>query len=371
MLETLAFIAFSLALVPALVFLFNLPEFRRPRFRGPSVPRPPVSVLIPARNEERNIATVLDSVLSSDGVELEVIVLDDHSTDRTPAIVREHTKRDSRVRLETAPPLPEGWAGKQHACAHLATHAGHEILFFLDADVRLTPHAIAAMVDFLEESEASLVSGFPGQELKTLGEKLLIPMIHFILLGFLSIRMMRLTNSPGCGAGWGGLFVTRKDEYDAVGGHSAIRNTFHDGIRLPRLYRRHGKQTDFCNLAWSVTCRMYQSSREVWNGLGKNATEGIASPQLIVPFSVLLFGGQILPWILLPFSPGWAGAAIALGVGTRLLQAFLYRLSIIGALLQPVSVTLFLCIQWQALSRKMRGLRPSWRDRTLDDSFPG
>ncbi|MEM0897855.1 MAG: glycosyltransferase family 2 protein, partial [Verrucomicrobiota bacterium] len=301
--DVLAQVAFWLAFVPAVVFLLNLKEFRRPGVRRlSSAEWPSVSVLIPARDEEANIETVLRSVLSSEHIDLEVVVLDDHSTDRTVEIVKAIAAEDLRVRLEHAPPLPPGWAGKQHACARLAEHARNEILFFLDADVRVDPQAVAAMVDFLDTSKAQLVSGFPGQEMRTIGEKLLVPMIHFILLGFLSLRMMRVTTSTGCGAGWGGLFVARKTDYETSGGHEAIRNTFHDGIRLPRLFRRHGMKTDFCNLAGLVTCRMYRDFSGVWRGLGKNATEGIAAPGLIFPFSVLLFGGHVLPWLLLPFA---------------------------------------------------------------------
>ncbi|MEM9478631.1 MAG: glycosyltransferase family 2 protein [Verrucomicrobiota bacterium] len=370
MIDILAQVAFWLALIPAVVFLANLREFRRPP-RHSREDRDSVSILIPARDEEENIEGVLKSVLASEGVDFEIVVLDDHSTDRTVEIVQTIAEEDSRVRLEHAPPLPSGWAGKQHACACLAEHARNEILFFLDADVRIQPQAVGAMVDFLDTSGSQLVSGFPEQELRTSGEKLLVPLIHFILLGFLSMRMMRMTKSTGCGAGWGGLFVTRRADYNQAGGHSAIRNTFHDGIRLPRLYRRAGMQTDFCNLTGLVTCRMYRDFGGVWKGLGKNATEGIASPGLIGPFSFLLFGGHVLPWLLLPFSPLLAGAAILVSLFPRLAQAILYRLSIGGALLHPVGIGLFLAIQWEAFYKDLRGIRPTWRGRALDESLPG
>src|SRR5204862_2615144 len=143
------------------------------------------SVLIPARNEELGIAAAIRSVLASQNVELEVIVLDDASTDRTADIVRALATEDPRVRLEPAPPLPSGWCGKQHACFALSKLARYPVLTFLDADVRLTPDALARMAALLDRSGAALVSGFPRQETGTFLEKLVIPLINWLLSCYL------------------------------------------------------------------------------------------------------------------------------------------------------------------------------------------
>ena len=137
------------AAIPCLLFLRNLRGFHPPRPSPASPHLPAISVLIPARNEQANIAAALESVLANRGAELEVVVLDDHSTDRTPDIVHEFARTDSRVRLEKAPPLPGGWCGKQHACAVLAERARNPLLVFMDADVRLEPFALAGMATFL------------------------------------------------------------------------------------------------------------------------------------------------------------------------------------------------------------------------------
>ena len=181
------------------------------------------SVLIPARNEERNIGPAVRSILESTAAPIEVIVLDDASTDKTAEIVREIARSDRRVRIETAPPLPPGWCGKQHACHVLSGLASHPILIFLDADVRLKPGAVARMTAFLEQSGAALASGVPEQVTRTASERLLVPLIHFVLLGFLPIRRMRIDLHPALGAGCGQLFVAFRHAYVASGGHRAIR----------------------------------------------------------------------------------------------------------------------------------------------------
>src|SRR3954471_9208696 len=166
----LAALSCVLALLPGLLFLRNLHLYRLlPRTRSLGTK---CSVLIPARNEEANIGAALQSVLQSDGVEIEVIVLDDHSTDRTAEIVREIAQTDPRVRLETAPALPAGWFGKNFACHRLAGLARHPLLLFLDADVRVSrPDSLARLAAFVEQSGTPLVSGVPREETYGLMEK--------------------------------------------------------------------------------------------------------------------------------------------------------------------------------------------------------
>ena len=137
MLLALTCFAFICAAIPAVLFARNLPLYRRAPVPPASSDLPRISLLIPARNEEHNIAAAIDAGLASGGVNLEIVVLDDHSTDRTAAIVREVAARDPRVRLEGAPELPAGWCGKQHACHILAEHARRPLLVFVDADTRL------------------------------------------------------------------------------------------------------------------------------------------------------------------------------------------------------------------------------------------
>ena len=123
-----------------------------------------------------------------------------------------------------------------------------------------------------------LLSGFPHEETGSWLEKLLIPLIHFILLGFLPLGRMRLSKSPAFAAGCGQLFIAQRSAYESAGGHAAIRSSLHDGILLPRAFRRAGQTTDVFDATNLAECRMYRSAKEVWLGLLKNAGEGMASP---------------------------------------------------------------------------------------------
>jgi len=370
----LALASLILAGIPAALFLRNLALYKAPpRPLRADAHLPAISLLIPARNEERSIGAALESALASVGVELEVIVLDDDSHDRTAEIVREFAARDSRVELSAAPPLPADWCGKQFACSVLATLASHETLCFCDADVRLSADGLARMIAFMDVSGAALVSGFPHQETGTFFEKALIPLMHFILLGFLPMGSMRRSTNPAFAAGCGQVFVTRRSEYDKAGGHSAIRESRHDGITLPKAFRQAGLSTDLCDATAIAECRMYRNVTEVFSGLLKNATEGIAAPSRILIFTILLFGGQVLPFILLASAIYSAmpsrivvvvGFAAILSWMPRVVAAMRFRQSFLGALLQPFSISLFLAIQWYACICLLLGTPAVWKGRS-------
>ena len=371
----------ALAALPALLFIRNLPHYR---VAAPVAGWPDpagikaagsagISVLIPARNEEAGIATSLQCVLANQFQAFEVLVLDDASTDRTAAIVTEFAQQDGRVQLLQSAQLPEGWNGKQHACWQLAEAAKYEWLLFLDADVRLSPDALARIASELATEPRDLLSGFPFQETRTIGEQLLIPLMHLVLLGFLPLDQMRASRKPEFGAGCGQLFIARREAYFAADGHRAIRDSRHDGLKLPRAFRSAGLVTDLFDATDIASCRMYSSMQQVVQGLLKNATEGIAQPKLIAVFSVLLIGGQTLPIFSLPHAVfyGWPVAAIViLCLATiasfipRSLAAKQFKQPWLGVVLNPIAVALFVALQWWALARKSLGVKPVlWRGR--------
>ena len=368
-LEILALVALVLAAIPCGLFLLNLLVYRPLPICHPSSATR-LSVLIPARNEEANIRATLEAVLASRGCDLEMVVLDDHSTDRTAALVNDLARRDDRVRLETAPALPAGWCGKQHACHVLARLARHPLLVFIDADVRLAPDALARMASFMEHRPVALASGVPRQELGTFSERLLLPLIHFILLGFLPMHLMRRSRFPALSAGCGQLFIARRDAYEQCGGHARLRDSLHDGLKLPRVFRQAGFATGLFDATDLATCRMYHTNRETWRGLGKNATEGLAAPGMILPMTVWLLGGQVLPFVLLalalmlsPTGLAFAAAAAVCAWLPRLVACRKFHQPAGATLLHPFGVFALLAIQWHALGRQLAGKPALWKGR--------
>ena len=329
-----------------------------------------MSVLIPARDEEHNIRATLESALASTSIELEVIVLDDHSADGTPEIVRELAERDSRVRLINGEPLRGGWCGKNFACSQLAQAARHPLLVFMDADVRVShPDSLARLAAFVEQSGAALASGVPREETRGLMEKLIIPLIHFILLSFLPLQRMRASTDPRFAAACGQILAVRREAYEQAGGHAAIADRIHDAVALTRVFRAHGLPTDLFDATDTFHCRMYQRASEVWNGFAKNAHEGLGSPRLIVPATILLLGGQVLPLVILAL----AASPLALTFATlgtmatflpRFVAAVRFRQTLLGALLHPIGICVLVAIQWSAFFRLLRHRPAVWKGRS-------
>jgi hypothetical protein len=376
-LEILAFISFVFAAFPCGLFLINL-RIYRPISRRKSPVANAISILIPARNEEENIGDTLQAALSNRGCDFEIIVLDDHSTDRTAEIVDGFAQRDPRVRLESAPPLPAGWCGKQHACHVLAKLARYPLLVFIDADVRLSPDALARMAGFMEEGHAALASGVPRQELNTFSEILLIPLIHFVLLGFLPMHAMRRNRRPAMSAGCGQLFIARSEAYEQCGGHAMLRTSLHDGLMLPRVFRRAGLPTGLFDATDLATCRMYHTNGDTWRGLAKNATEGLAAPSTILPMTALLMGGQVMPFAFLALVPQANLPVVAMAAGAallswlpRLIAAKRFHQPLVSAMLHPLGILALLAIQWHALARQLAGRPAMWKGRCYSFSEPG
>jgi cellulose synthase/poly-beta-1,6-N-acetylglucosamine synthase-like glycosyltransferase len=361
-------IAVSLSVLSAGVFIVNLRQFRRlPKHK---TARLAMSVLIPARNERRRIGSTLRSLMKCRDIEIEIIVLDDESSDETARVVRTFSKVDSRIRLETSTRLQNGWCGKTFACQQLASLARHPLLLFLDADVQVIRRdALSRLASVMEESNIALASGFPQQETKTFAEKLMVPLIQFVLLAFLPIRRMRRTTAPAFAVASGQLVAVRREVYEKVGGHAAVATSLHDGLMLARNFRAHGFVTDIFDASDCFKCRMYQTMKEVWNGFLKNAHEGLGSPQLIPWATVLLFGGQVLPFCLLvgtqvPWIQRVAAVAAFASWLPRFIGVVRFRESLLAAILHPLGVLTLLVIQWSSLLRSLAKRPVRWKGRS-------
>ncbi|GJE41703.1 glycosyltransferase [Methylobacterium soli] len=367
----LALLCLACALLPAILAAMNLTLLRTPEAetRAPGL----ISILIPARNEEANIEATLRAALASAGTAIEILVGDDHSTDRTAAIVRGLAAEDARLRLVCVPSLPEGWTGKNHACAHLADAARGEHLLFIDADVRLEPNAAAGLAAHARRTGAALVSGVPRQRMPTLGERLTVPMINFLLVGFLPVAMMRASARPTLGAACGQLVLILRAVYAETGGHAAIRTSLHDGVHLPRVLRAKGHRTDLVAGQALATCRMYRSFAEAWAGFSKNAHEGMATPRALPVWTLLLLLGQVLPFLLVlaglfGLLPGHtlaaALAALIIALSTRAAITLVVNEPVATIPLHPLTVLTALAIQWNVLLRQERAGAATWKGRS-------
>lgn len=359
------------AALPAAMIALNLRHYRvLPESTHRDVPS--VSVLIPARNEAGNIRAAVESVLSCEGLDFEVLVWDDGSSDGTGQIVRDIAAQDSRVRLIEGLPLPPEWAGKPFGCWNLAEYARCDVLLFMDADVRLRGgDSLMRMASAFGRPDLDLLSGVPWQRVETLSEVMMVPLIHFVLLGFLPFQKMRTTVDPRFAAACGQLMLFRRSSYFEVGGHSTAKRSFHEGLALARSFRNANRGTDLFDATEVAVCRMYSGVGEVWRGFAKNAHEGLASPKSILPLSGLLFFGQVVPFLALVsnklegLGARLALFALALSFASRGALGIRFKQPLSGVLLQPMAVGMLLLNQWYGALRYWMGKPLAWRGRAL------
>lgn len=351
----------------------NLRLYRAPRPAGAGAGEL-VSVCIPARNEELNIEACVRSVLRSVHP-VEVLVYDDESTDETPVILARLAQEDARVRRVPTVPMPEGWSGKQHACDRMGRAASGKWVLFTDADVRFEPGAVAGAVDFARAGDRSLVSTFPRQICGTIGELLQVPMMFFILFSYLPFGRMRSTTQPSASAACGQFILADREAYLKIGGHATFKDSMHDGVRMPRAFRKMGYRTDLFDGTGLVSVRMYQGFAQSWRGFAKNAYEGLGSVPLLVFLTVMHAVGHASAWVVMPIAfaageplAGTLGlASIGANVTQRAALCKRFEHPLWLALLHPVAVAIMTAVQWDSLRIHLRRGR-TWRGRSLGQS---
>jgi chlorobactene glucosyltransferase len=269
---------FAGAVASSLVLAANLRALRRLRldaFRPTARAAcnwPVVSVLVPARNEAANIERCVRSLLAQDYPALEILVLDDGSTDGTYEIVEQVWAEDTsgRLRLIRGGDLPKGWMGKCYACQQLADQAQGDYLLFTDADTVHAPGAVAGAVAAAEQLDAALVTALPRQEARSFIERLFQPMLAYDVLTLLPIELVGRVAAPIVSAGNGQFLCFRRDAYDAIGGHAAVYDRVLEDMEIVRRLKAAKYRAVWLDGGKAVRCRMYRSFGDLWKGYSKN-----------------------------------------------------------------------------------------------------
>ncbi len=230
---------------------------------------PLISVLVPARNEERDIAACVESLLRQDYPAFEVLVLDDGSSDRTGELVVAIAARDPRVRLLRGQPLPPGWAGKPYACHQLAAAAKGEWLLFTDADTIHAPDMLISALTYARAHRLSLVSGFPFQKTSSFSQRVVIPAMWSIVVTCVPLWWAQGARRPKAGLVIGQFIFVNAADYREVGGHAAVRGRIIEDVWLGIAFARRGKRLATVDLAGVVTTRMYEGVGDLWEGFSK------------------------------------------------------------------------------------------------------
>lgn len=310
-----------------------------------------VSILIPARNEEERLPGLLESLISQTNRPLEVLVLNDHSTDHTAKVVAQYAERYAWIQLVEGSPLPKGWLGKPFACHQLSERAKGEWLLFLDADVRLDSEALALAIGEADEQKTGLITGFPRQVVRTWMEKLVVPLMLFTIACHLPIRFVRKSRKPEFCAAHGGFMFVESACYKDVGGHASIYDQMVEDMELAKLIKKKGYPVTLAKIDDSVWMRMYESGSQVFRGYQKNIFPGVGRNLfLLLLVLVMYLFLYVYPFLALILSL-ILGKAILLAIVACLLGMLIkswidwqHRLPFWLGAFQPVSILLFCVI---------------------------
>ena len=233
-----------------------------------------VSILIPARDEERNIIDLLESIRVQDYNNLEVIVLDDNSSDQTFQLCYDFCEADKRFKVVRGKVLPKDWLGKNFACSQLAALAKGEYLIFLDADETIAEGLINNSIHRMKLNKLSLLSIFTDQVTVTLGERLVVPLMHFLLLNLLPLRLVRLSGNPSFSAASGQFMMFDADNYKTNQWHEQVKEKVVEDIEIMKLIKVNGYKAEALLANGYIHCRMYRSFSEAIEGFSKNFFAG-------------------------------------------------------------------------------------------------
>jgi len=354
------------------------------RYRAdPDTPGPDerlsIGVVVPARNEERNIGAIVDSVLQQDAPNLQVVVLNDGSTDRTGEILAQFDDPRLTVLDGGDAPLPEGWLGKAWACQrgsahHLESDEPPNWLLFVDADVTLHPRAISASLGHAHRNELAMVSGLGRLVMETFWEKVLQPVVAGLIMAGNDLEKV---NDPDISddrpLANGQFILIRGDAYAAVGGHSAVRSDVLDDVGMASAITGAGFPYHLIFMRDLFDCRMYTSLSEIWEGWTKNMYAGMRYSMVnlvvvmafvawtsLVPY-ILLIGGLLtgnVEWIW------WGGGLAALIQLVRLWLDIQVGQDLRYGPTQPFAIVMLLTLLAHSGLRAKRGTA-AWKGRTV------
>lgn len=367
-----------------LMLIINLCTFYRPSKNPNSQSSmPALSILVPARNEKQCIENCIRSLITQDYEQLEVLVLDDQSSDTTVAIV-EHIlaelpeNQQGRLRLLHGKDLPPGWVGKNFACHQLAQHASGSYLLFTDADTVHQPGMARAVIDCMQTLNVQLLTAQPEHIMESVGERLVVPLLNFTILTLLPVALVLKRPEASLATGNGQLLCFERRTYEKIGGHAGVKGHILEDVLLARAVKSAGFRMVFVDAQELVRCRMYRSFAEVWAGFSKNL---FALYNYSLPFAVLALilnlGLFVFPLALILISPFTklpfmtillAFGAYFLPVLMRVLLTLRFIHSRRGLILflclfHPLSILLECLILLNALRWHYRKEGTSWKGR--------
>lgn len=281
-----------------------------------------VSILIPARNEAHQILNLLRSIHAQDYRDYEVIVLDDNSTDDTLSLCGEFAATHPKFSVIKGKPLPPGWLGKNHACYQLAKKATGEYLLYIDADEEVADGLINSALHRMRLRDLGMLSLFSNQEMHGLGEQMVVPLMHYILLNLLPLQLVYLVRNKAVTAASGQFMLFDAVAYHRHQWHQQVKQKVVEDVEIMRLLKEEGLRAETLLANNLVTCRAYTGYRDALNGFSRDVLAAFNYNVLsLLVYLMILLGGPLI--IIATLNTG----LIALMCGLIILSRIMISLS--------------------------------------------
>lgn len=324
-----------------------------------------LSVLIPARNEEKNIGNILSDLINQSYKNFEVIVLNDNSIDATEEIIKSFTQKDKRIKLINGKEIPEGWLGKNYACHQLSQQANGDLFLFIDADVLLSKYALESVLKTFEEKKIKMLSVFPTQIIQNISTYLVTPMMNWILLTFLPLKKVYSSKMKSFVAANGQLILIDRNTYFKIGGHESVKDKIVEDMELARKIKSLDLKMMTLLGNNVVSCKMYSSFKDAFNGFSKNFYSGFNTNPIL--FSLLLIFIQmvfILPTFLVLFDFKFI-LPVFLIVVSRIFISYISNQNIlINTLLHPLQIIIVFLVGINSMMISYLG-KTEWKGRKI------
>ncbi|MFQ3597010.1 MAG: glycosyltransferase [Chloroherpetonaceae bacterium] len=360
------------------ILLLNLVDVKLLSSGEPSAV-PFVSVLVPARNEARSIEACVRSLCTQSYPHFEVIILNDHSTDATGEILSRLQSEFAMLRVIDGTDLPQGWVGKCWACFQLSKVARGELLLFTDADTTHAPDALQRAVFSVERTHADMLSLVPYQTLGSFWEHIIVPLVHFLIMCFLPMRMIWQSNIEAFAFANGQFILFRRAMYERIGGHEAVKSNIVEDVWFVKAVKRAGGKVVVFNGVDAVQCRMYHGLVEAFRGFSKNLFAGLGyNAVAMIAVCLIMFLWFVMPIFFVLFAVFFGVFSltlfwlplmqILLAVLMRSLIAIKFRLNPLYSLLHGLSAAMFIAIALNSMRWIYFGGGAAWKGRRYDFS---
>lgn len=352
---------------------------------GENESEPKISVCIPARNEENNIGTLLNSLIHQEYSNYDIHVLDDQSTDQTASIVQTFISDNPSLNLHQGSEKPQDWLGKPWACHQLSKHADGQYLLFLDADTVVESTLLSNTVSAFKHHQVEMITVWPRQILLTFWEKSIIPLIYYALVTLLpsiytyrNPRWMPKFLTPylktSFAAACGQCIAFERESYYKIGGHQSVKDNVVEDVELAKQVKKSGFRMRMFHGVGAISCRMYSNEKEMFAGFRKNFFAGFNHSFILFTIAAILHAAVfILPFIIFIYSLielntilfFLSSACISLILIHRLILSIWFKWDPIYGFTHPIAVLWFQRLGLISLFDHWFGKKSSWKGRNV------